>query len=150
MEAQRSGAYWLMELSFIIWSLGYIFLNDGQVGQPKLGLIIHWLDGPSMVMLMVGPNWILFWEGQSQLIRGWGKICWKLCFKTNHRSDDGWDIIINLLINKIFFGIFFIISLHLLMNFIIVMKFLGLFSFDKERIYRLVLKLFMTKWYVVT
>ena len=48
-------------------------------------------------------------------------------------------IIIDLLIIKYIFDIF-IISFHLLMNSVIVMKSLGLFRFNKERIYRLVLK----------
>ena len=49
------------------------------------------------------------------------------------------SIVIDLLINKIYFDIF-IISFHLIMNSVIMMKSLGLFKFDKERIYRLVLK----------
>ena len=48
-------------------------------------------------------------------------------------------IVIDLLINKIYFNIFNI-SFHLLMNSVVVLKFLRLFRFNKERIYQLVLK----------
>ena len=30
--------------------------DGGQVGRPKLGLIIYWSDSPNQIMLMVGPN----------------------------------------------------------------------------------------------
>ena len=67
--------------------------------------------------------------------------CWEMCAKkliVKLLTVEQPSIVIDLLINKIF-GIF-IISFHLLMNSVVIMKSLGLFKFDKERIYRLVLK----------
>ena len=44
------------------------------MSQPKLGLIIRWLDTPSMIMLMVGPNRILTVEAKAYWLDFWGKI----------------------------------------------------------------------------
>ena len=67
------------------------------------------------------------------------ECCLELCPKANHLTI---VLIINVyeLINNKNYLIFFIIRLYLLMNSYIVIKFLGLFRFNKERIYRLVLK----------